>query len=160
MKSFLKSVSGVLALSSSLVFTSGANAAYVSGSLCANPSNQSCLGAFNPQVNTVIPMPPNGIFDYTSFTVPFGVSVTFVKNAANTPVIIRTSGDVNIQGTVSVIGTKATCSGTACDGILGDDGQPGVGGPGGFDGGFGGYSPNFGGASGQMGGNGKGPGGG
>jgi hypothetical protein len=131
-----------------------------SGSTCVNEADPDCLGPFAPSVNEIVALPPDGILDYTTFTIPYGVTVTFTKNAANTPVIIRTTGNVLIEGTISVSGTSAASSGTYGDGNLGDDGQPGLGGPGGFDGGYGGYSPLFGGASGQKGGGGSGPGGG
>ena len=89
------------------------------------------------------------------------MTVKFTRNAANTPVIIRTSGNVSIAGTIDVSAqTAPTNSGTAGDGNLGDDGQPGTGGSGGFDGGRGGASPLFGGVARQLGGAGKGPGGG
>jgi len=136
---------------------------FVSGSSCSAAfyNSTTCRGAFNPAVNTTVALPPNGILDYSTITIPYGVSVSFTKNAANTPVIIRTSGDVKIEGSIYVGAlTSATNSGTAGDGNLGDDGQPGTGGPGGFDGGYGGLSPLFGGASYKTGGAGKGPGGG
>ncbi|TWJ32797.1 hypothetical protein [Geobacter argillaceus] len=139
-----------------------AMAAFESGSTCgaAFHNTTSCRGAFNPTVNTTIQLPSSGILDYTTFTVPQGVTVKFAKIANNTPVIIRTSGNVLIEGTIDVSGSSAVHSGTAGDGVLGDDGQPGLGGPGGFDGGYGGRSPLFGGAPCQAGGAGKGPGGG
>lgn len=139
-----------------------AQAAFESGSTCgvAFYNSTTCRGAFTTTVNTTIQLPPNGILDYTTFTVPQGVTVTFGKNANNTPVIIRTSGNVLIEGTIDIRGGAATQSGTAGGGILGDDGQPGFGGPGGFDGGYGGRTTLFGGAPGQSGGAGQGPGGG
>ncbi|WP_054696318.1 hypothetical protein [Geotalea toluenoxydans] len=111
-------------------------------------------------MNTTVQLPPSGILDYTTFTVPQGVTVRFAKNTNNTPVIIRTSSNVLIEGTIDVSGSTAACAGTACDGVLGDDGQPGLGGPGGYDGGYGGRTTLFGGSSGQCSGAGKGPGGG
>lgn len=134
-------------------------ATFVSGSKCA-VFNNSTTCPFAPAVNTTIPLPPDGILHYSTFTVPRGVTVTFQKNANNTPVTILASGDVSIYGNIVLNGTSAAHSGTAGDGNLGDDGQPGIGGPGGFDGGYGGLSALFGGATGQAGGAGKGPGGG
>jgi hypothetical protein len=152
---------GVLALA--LLGLTEARAAFESESSCGAVFHNSttCRGAFNPTVNTKIQLPPNGILDYTTVTIPAGVTVTFGKNAANTPVIIRTSGDVVINGAIDVSAmTSPTSSGTSGDGNFGDDGQPGTGGPGGFDGGMGGRSPLFGGATYLYGGAGKGPGGG
>ena len=146
-----------------LVLMAGqALAAFESGSTCGTAfyNSTTCRNAFTTSVNTSIQLPPDGILDYTTFTVPQGVTVTFGKNANNTPVIIRTSGNVLIEGTISLNGTPATASGTAGGGVLGDDGQPGIGGPGGFDGGYGGRTTSFGGVPGQSGGAGQGPGGG
>jgi hypothetical protein len=137
---------------------------FESGSSCGAAffNSSTCRGAYvAPTVNSVIALPSNGILDYTTFNVPDGYTVTFTKNAANTPVFIRTSGDVVISGIINVSALiSPTASGEAGNGNLGDDGQPGIGGPGGYDGGRGGLSPLFGGAALQMGGSGKGPGGG
>ncbi|MBI5562412.1 MAG: hypothetical protein HY894_06130 [Deltaproteobacteria bacterium] len=147
------------AIAAATILSAGqAQAVFDSGSVC--PSGPTCLGAFSPTVDTVIQLPPDGILDYTTFTVPQQVTVTFTKNAANTPVVIRTSGDVAIRGYLDVLGDAAKDCGTYGDGKLGDDGQPGKGGPGGFDGGFGGMSANFGGSYGAHGSPGHGPGGG
>ena len=140
-------------------------ATFESGTTCTSATDpgghDKCLGSFNPGVNTVVTLPEDGILDYATFTVPAGITVSFTRNAANTPVIIRTYGNVSISGTVSVSAPSAgKNAGTNGDGNLGDDGQPGIGGPGGFNGGYGGYSALFGGAIGRSGGGGTGPGGG
>ncbi|MFA7239234.1 MAG: hypothetical protein WC091_03915 [Sulfuricellaceae bacterium] len=122
-------------------------AAFDSGSTGAD-------GAFNPTVNTIVQLPPSGVFNYTTVNIPAGVTVTFRKNAANTPVVILASGDVAIAGILDLRGGKSPDTGAAGDGNIGDDGLPGVGGPGGFDGGRGGL------ASGFFGSSGVGPGGG
>ena len=83
-------------------------------------------GAFNPTTNTELQMPANGIFNFTTVNIPAGVTVTFKKNDANTPVYILATGDVTIVGSFNV------------DGKSGNAQYPGKGGPGGFDGGFGG----------------------
>lgn len=110
--------------------------------------------AFNPTVNTTLDLPPSGIFNFTSVNIPTGVTVTFRKNTTNTPVTILASGNVTIAGTINVSGSNSTHVGAAGDGNLGDDGIPGKGGPGGYDGGAGGKVPN------GRAGNGLGPGGG
>ena len=114
-------------------------------------------GALNPSVNTVIPLPPSGIFNYTSVNIPSGVTVSFTRNTTNTPVVILASGNVTITGTLSVNGATAPGVGAAGGGAQGDDGTPGVGGPGGFDGGRGGRVNSF---TTGFGGSGLGPGGG
>src|SRR5437899_11255426 len=51
-------------------------------------------GAYAPMANTTLTLPPNGVFNFTTVNIPSGVTVTFVKNAANTPVTILASGIV------------------------------------------------------------------
>jgi hypothetical protein len=116
--------------------TANADAAFVSGSTGAN-------GAFNPTTNTEVTLPADGILNYTTVNIPSGVTVTFKKNAANTPVYILATGDVVIAGTIKIDGGDAIQNSTL----------NGSGGPGGYDGGFGG-------ASNLAGGKGFGPGGG
>ena len=57
-------------------------------------------GAFNPTTNTVINMAdhPDGIYHYTSVNIPAGVTVWFVPNANNTPVVWLVQGDCVISG--------------------------------------------------------------
>ncbi len=95
-------------------------------------------GALNPLVNMTIPLPSSGIFNYTSVNIPVGVTVKFLKNAANTPVVILATSDVTIAGTLDVSGQEAPGVGAGGGGNPGDDGLPGKGGPAGFDGGKGG----------------------
>ena len=45
---------------------------------------------------------PNGVFNYTDITVPYGMTIKFHRNAANTPVIWLATGNVTINGTVDV----------------------------------------------------------
>lgn len=95
-------------------------------------------GALAPAVNTQIVLPPSGILNYTTINIPSGVTVTFKRNAANTPVVLLASGNVTIAGTLNVSGGHGADTAQYGDGNLADDGIPGVGGPGGFDGGRGG----------------------
>ncbi len=125
-----------------------------------NSGSTGADGAFSPTVNTILDLPPSGMFNYTTVNIPTGVTVTFRKNTTNTPVVILAQGNVTIAGTVSVNGSTAPSSGAEGDGNTGDDGQPGTGGPGGYEGGFGGLGGGFGGSLGARGGDGKGPGGG
>ncbi len=105
--------------------------AFTSGSTGAD-------GAFNPTTSTQVQLPPDGVFNFTTVNIPSGVTVTFIKNTANTPVYILATGDVIIAGTINVSGGSGVSI------------TSGKGGPGGFDGGYGGSSGN--------GGNGLGPG--
>lgn len=102
-----------------LMLLGNADAAFVSGSTEAD-------GAFNPTVNTELQLPADGIFNFTTVNIPSGVTVTFKKNAANTPAYILATGNVTIVGAIYV-------NGGACSSQ-----NPGSGGPGGYDGGYGG----------------------
>jgi hypothetical protein len=85
-------------------------------------------GAFNPTTNTVINMAdhPDGIYHYTEVNIPSDVTVTFIPNAANTPVVWLVQSNCVIHGAVDVSGQSTT------------NGVGGSGGPGGYSGGDGG----------------------
>ena len=100
-------------------WTSIALAAFESGSTGAD-------GAFEPTANIALQIPESGVLNYTTVTIPTGVTVTFKKNSQNTPVTILATGDVTINGSINL------------DGSAGNNLIPGAGGPGGFDGGQGG----------------------
>lgn len=136
-----------LALASSfLAASSSIFAAYNSGSTGAD-------GAFNPTASQSIQLPADGIFNYSSVNIPAGVTITYIKNAANTPVTMLSAGDVTINGVIDVSATTLdiTSGGSA--------------GPGGFNGGAAGSAVGIstwvnGYASPNVGSAGKGPGGG
>lgn len=92
-------------------------------------------GAFNPTESQSIPLPPNGVFNYASVNIPAGITITYQKNANNTPVTILASGDVTIAGTIDVSATQPVLSSQPSDMRL-----PGLGGPGGYNGGLGGQA--------------------
>ena len=115
----------------SAIFMSPLAFAFSSGSTGAD-------GALAPTVNTEIQLPPSGILNYTSVTIPVGVTVTFKKNALNTPVHLLVGGDVILRGSIVMRGADAAATGTYGNGNQADDGIPGQGGPGGFTGGRGG----------------------
>ena len=91
-----------------------------------NSGSTGADGPFSPASNTTLALPPSGVFNFTTINIPAGVTVTFTKNAANTPAILLATGAVTINGTVDVSGSAG-----------GSFGRPGLGGPGGFDGGSG-----------------------
>lgn len=91
-----------------------------------NSGSTGADGAFNPTANQTLILPPDGVFNYTTVNVPAGVTITYIRNAKNTPVIILATGDVVINGEINVDGVSATSY------LAG-----GAGGPGGFDGGRG-----------------------
>lgn len=121
----------LLAVALASAFAGAPALAFDSGSTGAD-------GALNPTVNTEIQVPASGILNYTTVNIPVGVTVKFKKNALNTPVYLLATGNVTIAGTVDLRGADATHSGAYADGNLADDGIPGAGGPGGYDGGRGG----------------------
>lgn len=89
------------------------------------------LGALSlTDSNLVVDLPPDGRLHYTTFRVGPNRTVTFRRNALNTPVYLLAQGDITIEGTIDVSGDQAP--GTPPIG--------GFGGPGGFDGG----KPGFG----------------
>lgn len=116
-------------------------------------------GALSPSVDTEVVLPASGILNYTSINIPSGVTVRFKKNTMNTPVVLLVSGDVTVAGTIDVSGKSAAASGSAGDGVLADDGNPGEGGPGGYAGGRGGRAGALDSLE-RLGGRGLGPGGG
>lgn len=89
-------------------------------------------GEFAPTSNTVKQLPESGVFNFTTVNIPAGVTVTFTKNAQNTPVTMLATGEVTIAGTIDLNGSNGNY-------II-----PGVSGPGGFDGGQGGVVSQFG----------------
>lgn len=97
-------------------------------------------GVFSPTTNQTLQLPPSGVFNFTTINIPSNVSVTFLRNAKNTPVTMLATGNVTILGSIN---------------INGQDG--GLGGPGGFSGGPGGRV-NSGALFGVQGFSGEGPG--
>ena len=108
-----------LAVVTIFVLSSLAHATFSSGSTGSD-------GPFNPTANIEVVLPPDGVLNYTTVDIPAGVTVTFKKNVANTPVFMLATGDVYIAGAVNISGSNASAT------------SIGVGGCGGFDGGFGG----------------------
>ena len=116
----LRSLRSFAAIVVSLLFARTAAQAQV------NSGSNGSDGAFNPATNTVINMAgrPNGIYQYTSVHISNGVTVTFIPNANNSPVVwlVQSNCTIDYNGTVSVSGEYASDVG-------------GLGGPGGFRGG-------------------------
>lgn len=107
-----------------------------SASALAQPFNSGSTGAdgpFAPATSTTLPLPATGVFNFTTVNIPAGVSVTFSRNAANTPVTMLATGDVIIAGTINVNGAPGGAG--AFGSSLGSN--AGAGGPGGFHGGTG-----------------------
>jgi hypothetical protein len=142
--------------------------------VCGCKNNPASLGAFDTadaatyppgtimtNINVMeIPLPPDGVLVFNSINlvqrpqyVGYGLTVRFIRNAANTPVTLLVSGNVNIAPSVQLV----VSGDNGVTGSTNDLGRGGLGGPGGFRGGEGGYQlVNFG----AFGGAGLGPGGG
>lgn len=116
---------------------------FVSGSTGAD-------GNFSPTADVVLQVPPSGIFNFTDVNIPSGVTVTFAKNAANSPVVMLATGNVVVAGTIDLSGKSAVDTRYTQISYP----EAGAGGPGGYSGGRGGD------AAGGHGGQGFGPGGG
>lgn len=103
------------------------------GTAQVNSGSDGHDGAFNPTQNITIDMAdhPDGIYHYTSVNIPNGVTVSFIPNAKNTPVVWLVQGDCVIAGIVDVSGKSAS------------GGAGGIGGPGGWAGGNGGNENNL-----------------
>ena len=98
-----------------------------------NSGSNGSDGAFNPTTNTVINMAdhPNGIYQYTSVNISNGVTVSFIPNANNTPVVWLVQSNVVINGTVDVSGQTGGYNGVGSPGGPGayrggNGGSPGV----------------------------------
>jgi len=114
----------------------------------------------NPVASQTIDLPPDGVLHYSWVNIPKDVVITFRKNKRNTPVYMLVKGNVLIDGHIDIRGSDGKSVGIYGDGVLADDGDPGAGGPGGFDGGHGGGADAAGRAEVIAGGAGQGPGGG
>lgn len=80
-------------------------------------------GALDVATDTVRALPPDGVLNFTTVHVRPGATLTFTPNERNTPVYLLATGNVLIEGTISVNGGNATTT------------AGGVGGPGGYAGG-------------------------
>jgi hypothetical protein len=109
-------------------------------------------GPFAPVASLTLPLPASGVFNFTSITIPAGVTVRFTRNATNTPVTLLATGNVAIAGVLDVSGGPG---GNGVGSVTSLASNAGAGGPGGFDGGAG-----TNGIASIVGGNGLGPGGG
>ncbi len=115
-------------------------------------------GALNVTENTTLPIPPDGLFNYTTINVAEGATLRFDISERNLPIIMLAQGDVTINGTINLNGQHGRAWNDPLAGTLGGRSAPG---PGGYHGGIGGQSPaNTGDDASQIGMSGGGPGGG
>src|SRR5258706_514244 len=95
-----------IAVALSACFAPGIASAFNSASTGAD-------GPFSPTASVTVTLPPGGIFNYTTVNIPAGVTVSYVRNSANTPVVILASGDVILAGTGTCLGPLVTGIGGA-----------------------------------------------
>lgn len=100
-----------------------------------NSGSTGADGAFSPTSNTTLALPPDGMFNFTTINIPAGVTVTFTRNASNTPVTMLASGNVVIAGTINLSGSPGGPPVIGAT-VVGSNG--GAGSAGGFSGGTGG----------------------
>jgi hypothetical protein len=90
-------------------------------------------GDFNPTSSQSVTLSESGVYNYRNVNIPSGITITYLRNSRNTPVVILASGNITINGNISIAGDDGTFSpGFALRN------RGGRGGPGGFDGGGGG----------------------
>jgi hypothetical protein len=103
-----------------------------------NSGSTGADGAFNPSCTptpctVTVPLLASGVFHHTTVNVPAGVTVKYLRNAANTPVTLLATGNVIIAGIIDVSGGAGGAGPNST--LMQRNG--GLGGPGGFDGGSG-----------------------
>lgn len=118
-----------------------------------NSGSTGADGAFAPTESVRLDVPANGVFNFTTITIPAGVTVSFLTRVGlrQPPVSFLATGNVTINGRIELSGTPGGSGGSATQLFS----NAGVAGPGGFDGGAGSN-----GLAGNTGGGGLGPGGG
>ena len=55
-------------------------------------------GAFSPIAHQTVQVPDSGVFNYTTVSIPAGVTITYARNARNTPVTILATGQLAFSG--------------------------------------------------------------
>lgn len=98
-----------------------------------NSGSNGSDGALEPTEDLVIDMAdhPDGIYHYTSVNIPAGVTVSFIPNAGNKPVVWLVQGDCVVDGDIDIAGKNIFDGASGC-----------AGGPGGFRGGDSGSHPD------------------
>ena len=91
-------------------------------------------GIFDPAANQThnLLVKAGGVYHYTTVNIRANTTVNYFKNVDNAPVVILATGDVTIDGTITVNGNPGSTNGTTPH-------PGGTGGPGGFAGGMSGF---------------------
>ena len=108
------------ALLGSLALTPFTTRAFDSGSTGTNGA----LLVTNTLTPTIVPLPSDGVFNYTTITVNSNCTLKFTPNGLNTPVYLLAQSDIVINGTIDVSGQDGQTNGYTT-----------IPGPGGFSGG-------------------------
>ncbi len=118
-----------------------------------NSGSTGADGAFAPTASVQLPIPPDGVFNFTTIHIPAGVTVSFATRAGvrQPPISLLATGNVVIAGRIDVSAGSGGPGGSGAQ-LFGNGGAPG---PGGFAGGAGSN-----GVHGSTGAGGLGPGGG
>lgn len=89
------------------------------------------FGPLTPDADVTVALPEDGVIHATAIIIPAGVTVTFARNAANTPVTLLSTTDIFIEGAIDISGAE----GAPASPETGFDALGGLGGPGGSSGG-------------------------
>jgi hypothetical protein len=118
-----------------------------------NSGSTGADGVFAPTANVRLPIPHDGVFNFTTINIPAGVTVTFATRPGvrQPPIAFLATGNVVLAGRIDVSGGNGGGGGGGAQLFA----NGGVGGPGGYEGGAGSNS-----LLGMSGGAGLGPGGG
>lgn len=92
-------------------------------------------GAFAPTASVQLPIPADGVFNFTTISIPAGVTVSFATRAGvrHPPISFLATGSVVVAGRIDVSGGNGGPSSSGAQLFT----NGGVAGPGGFDGGAG-----------------------
>ena len=85
---------------------------------------------FSCTVTVPLREPPNNIYNFANISIPAGITVKFLPNRANTPVILLGNANATIAGAIDISGALGSSSLLSAA-----PAAPGQGGPGGFNGG-------------------------
>ncbi len=92
------SPAGEASLAAAQAFSSGStgsDGALNLGTACSSPYPADPASCY-------VQLPPNGVLNYTTVTIPFGKTLKFKKNSLNTPAILLAQGPVTVAGSIQV----------------------------------------------------------
>src|SRR5688500_3856184 len=100
-----------------------------------NSGSTGADGAFAPTASVQLPIPPDGVFNFTTIHIPAVVTVSFATRAGvrQPPISLLATGNVVVAGRIDVSAGSGGPGGSGAQ-LFGNGGVPG---PGGFAGGAG-----------------------